>query len=53
MLSKDSDNSEFDDESSDADIAEADLEKINYISFDQEMPSPEDSTSNEDDELDD
>ena len=53
MLSEDSDNSESDDESSDADVAEADLEKINFISFDQEMPSPEDSSSYEDDELDD
>ena len=52
MLSEDSDNSESDDESSDADVEKADLEEINCISSNQEMPSPEDSSSDEDDELD-
>ena len=53
MLGEDSNNSESDDESNDVDVAEADLEEINFISFDQEMPSLEDSFSDEDDELDD
>ena len=53
MLGEDSDNYVSDDESSDAEVEEADLEKINFISFDQEMPRPEDSSSDEDDELDD
>ena len=51
MLGEDSDNSESDDESSDVD--EADLEEIRSTLFDQEMPSSEDSSSDEDNELDD
>ena len=53
MLGEDSDYSESDDESSDADVEEVDLEEINSILSDQEMPSPEDSFSDEDNELDD
>ena len=53
MLGKDSDNFESDNESSGADVEEADLEEINSILSDQEMPSPEDSSSDEDNELDD
>ena len=53
MLGEDSDNSESDDESSDVDIDEADLEEIRSTLFDQEMPSPEDSSSDKDNELDD
>ena len=53
MLGEDSDYSESDDENSDADVEEVDLEKINSILSDQEMPSPEDSFSDEDNELDD
>ena len=52
MLGEDSDNSESDDESSDADFEEADVKEINSILSDQ-MPSPEDSSSDEDNELDD
>ena len=48
-----SDNSESDDENSDADLEEADLEEITSVLSDQEMPSPEDSSSDEDNELDD
>ena len=51
MLCEDSDNSDSDDESSDVD--EADLEEIRSTSFDQEMPNPEGSSSDEDNELDD
>ena len=50
MLGKDSDNSESDDESSDAVFEEADLKEINSILSDQ-MPSPEDSSSDEDNKL--
>ena len=53
MLGEDSDSSEPDDESSDADVEEADLEEINSISSDQEMPSTEDSSSDKVNELDD
>ena len=53
MLGENSDNSESDDESSDVDVDEADLEEIRSTLFDQEMPSPEDSSSDEDNELDD
>ena len=52
-LGEDSDNSELDNESSDADVEEANLEEINSISSGQKMPSPEDSSSDEDDKLDD
>ena len=50
MLGEDSENSESDDESSDADFEEADLEEISSILSDQ-MPSPEDSSSDEDNKL--
>ena len=50
MLGEDSNNSESDDESRDVD--EAHLEEIRSTLFDQEMPSPEDSSSDEDNELD-
>ena len=53
MLGEDSDNSESVDESSDVDVDEADVEDIRSTLFDQEMPSPEDSSSDEDNELDD
>ena len=53
MLGEDSDNSESDDVSSDVDVDEADLEEIRSTLFDQEMPSPADSSSDEDNELDD
>ena len=53
MLGEDSDNSESDDESSDVDVDETDLEEIRSTLFDQEMPSPEDNSSDEDNELDD
>ena len=53
MLGEDSDNSESDDESSDVDVHEADLEEIRSTLFDQEMPNPEDSSSDEDNKLDD
>ena len=53
MLGDNSDNSESDDESNDADIEEANLEEINSISSDQEIPSPEENSSNKDNELDD
>ena len=53
MLGENFDYSESDDESSGADVEEADLEEINSILSDQETPSPEDSFCDEDDELDD
>ena len=53
LLGEDSDNSESDDESSDVDVDEADLEEIKSTLFDQEMPSSEDSSSDEDNQLDD
>ena len=53
MLGENSDNSKSDDESSDVDIDEADLEEIRSTLFDQEMPTPEDSSSDEDNEIDD
>ena len=51
MLGEDSNNSESDDESSDVDVDEADLEEIRSTLFDQKMPSPEDSSSDEDNKL--
>ena len=51
MLGEVSDYSESDDESNDADVAEADLEEINSILSDHKMPSPEGSFSDEDNEL--
>ena len=46
MMGEDSDDSKSDYESNDADVEEANMEKINSISSDQEIPSPEDSSSN-------
>ena len=53
MLGEESDNSESNDNSNDANVEETDLENINFISFDQEMLRPEDSSSDEDNKLDD
>ena len=53
MLGENSDNSESDDESSDADVEEENVEEINSISSDQEMLTPEGSSSDEDSELND
>ena len=53
MLGEDSNNSESDDESSDVDVDEADLEEIRSAIFDKEVPSPENGSSDKDNEFDD